>query len=314
MVLFIFDYHWYDDIPWYEAMGFSTLEVLGYMLIFYLNYWIIKKMSKNWSLSIISSMIIIALYVIAIRFSGLEAHLYEFTDSRNLFSIILNSSLFTGLAYLISSIEKNIKTQEKNLQLASQNKQLELDSLKSRINPHFIFNTLNNMNALIVKKDERLPTYLSKLSGVLRYSVDSGSQKLLPLKNEINYLNDYLELIKMQEPASEDIDFYIEGELENLKIIPFVLMTLLENAVKHGDITHNKQGHLHLNISIDENFSFELSNSFSTKTESKQGIGLNNINKQMDLIYGDDYKISSRNSNGIYTTILQIELSRMQAS
>ncbi len=312
MTLFVFDYHWYET-TWYEALSWSVLEILGYMFLFYANVWQLKRSSGRWLQAAGFSILLIMAYVALIHFSGLESYFYEAGAWRNIFSLILNATLFTGLAYLFFSAEQYTASQQRNLLLENENKQLQIDSLKARINPHFLFNTLNNMNALIVKQDERLPQYLSKLSGVLRYSIDDGAQAQLPLKKEFQYLQDYLDLIRMQEPASDNIDVYIEGESENLYIIPFVLMSLLENAVKHGDLMYNSEGFLHINISTEEAFECEISNSFSLAAANSTGVGLDNIRKQLDLVYGDAYRLESKQNDSTYTTTLRIALSKLQA-
>jgi len=311
MVLFIFDYHWFD-VSWYEAFGYSILEVMGYMLIFYLNFWKLQQQDEKWWATIGCSLLIMSIYIAFIRFSGLEYYFYEAADMRNLFSLILNASLFTGLAYLFNNRERSFQMEQQNLQLAATNKQLQIDSLKARINPHFLFNTLNNLNALIVKKEAHIPAYLSKLSGVLRYSMDSGNQKFLPLTKEVQYLQDYLALIKMQEPASANIDMYVEGISEDLHILPFILMTLLENAVKHGDLMYNPKGYIHLTIAVDEVFVFELSNSVAPQNSKAKGIGLDNIKKQLDLIYVKDYTLTTKQNTDAYHTELTISLDKLQ--
>lgn len=312
MVLFVFDYHWFD-ISWYEALGYSLMEVLGYMLIFYVNFWFLQRQSSiNWLSSIIYSGIVTIVYIAIIRYSGLEDSFYEAAGNRNLFSLFLNASLFTGLAYLFSNLDRYIKTQDRNLQLQANNKQLQIDSLKARINPHFLFNTLNNMNALILKKEDKVPIYLSKLSRVLRYSMDSGQQQMVSLEKEISYVEDYLDLVKMQEPASTNIDVYIEGKMNGVSILPFILMTLLENAIKHGDIMYNPAAFLHLTLTVEEHFAFEITNSktIDSTATNKNGTGLANIQKQLDLVYGTNADLQLRETEGTYRVRLIIPLNR----
>lgn len=311
MILFVFDYHWFE-VEWYTALLHSVIEILGYVFIFYFNLWLLKKYFETHStICIICSLLIMFLYFVVIRFSGLEYLFYEASKMRNIFSIAMNAILFTGLSYLFFFTSRYVYSREENLQLETINKQLQIDSLKARINPHFIFNTLNNMNSLIVSKDDRLPAYLSKLSGLLRYSVDDGAQKVVSIQKEINYINDYLSLMRMQEPASENIDFYVEGEFENLYIIPFVTMTILENAVKHGDIMQNPEGYIHVNMIIEDQLIFEVSNSFSTADDGRVGSGLKNIKEQLTLMYGTDYSLSSRPTADKFTCTLVISTSKL---
>lgn len=99
MLLFVFDYHWFD-ISWIVAMAYAAIEVLGYMLIFYVNYYMLKKRSQqNWLYSILYSVLLITAYILIIRLSGLELFLYEAGGLRNLFSLLLNAGLFTKNTY-----------------------------------------------------------------------------------------------------------------------------------------------------------------------------------------------------------------------
>lgn len=319
MLLFIFDYHWGDDIGLLSAIGYSSIEVIGYTVVFYLNlYFLKKKQASNWLYAGLFSVFVILFYMMFIRLSGLEYLLYEGEGTRNLFSLWLNASLFTTLAWLVAFTESHFRTQQKNLALETANKQLQIDVLKSRINPHFLFNTLNNLNALIIEKDKNIDTFVSKLSGVLRYSLDAGDQKTISLEKEISYLQDYLELVKMQKPASENIDFYVEGKIESYHIIPYILTSLLENAIKHGDIQHNENGFLHIFMEVGDNFLFEVSNSVSATNHSSKNEdvqrkhqGLENIQKQLSLHYDQNFNIQEISEKTAYKISLEIALHKI---
>ncbi|MGK0387452.1 MAG: two-component system LytT family sensor kinase [Maribacter sp.] len=309
MLLFVFDYHWFD-ITWQAALGYTVLEVSGYIILFYANSYILKVFeNKKYALlkSISSSILLAILYALVIKNSRLEELLYIGGGWRNLFSIMVNASLFIGLSYLFYTSKKYIDERSRNLELIAENRQMQLDNLKARINPHFIFNTLNNMYALIVKKDERVPLVVSKLSTVLRYAVDNDSSKKSSLKKEIQHLEDYLELIKLQEPLAENIDFYAEGNFNDQEIIPFILITFLENAVKHGDVMYNRNGLLHLNISIDNDFIFEIKNTTSNDKIATSGQGFKNVERQLELAYRNNYSLEKKISNNVFKVVLKIK-------
>jgi LytS/YehU family sensor histidine kinase len=310
MILFVFDYHWFD-ITWQVALGYAILEVSGYLVLFYANSYILKVFEdKTYALlkSISCSVLLAILYALVIKNSILEELLYIGGGWRNLFSIIVNASLFIGLSYLFHTSRKYIDERGRNLELIAENRKMQLDNLKARINPHFIFNTLNNMYALIVKKDERVPLVVSKLSTVLRYAVDNDSSIKSPLKKEIQHLKDYIELIKLQEPLAENIDFYEEGNFNEHEIIPFVLITFLENAVKHGDVMFNKNGLLHLNISIDNYFTFEIKNTTSNNKIATSGQGFKNVERQLELAYGNNYSLEKNMSKNMFKVVLKIKM------
>ncbi len=285
----------------------------GYAVLFYLNLSVLKR-EKHCLYSLAASLLFIILYVSLIRLSGLESHFYEASAARNTFSMILNASLFTGIAWLSHRVLLQQKMQAQNLQLLANNKQLQLDKLKRRINPHFLFNTLNNMNALIMRGDTNLPTFTARLSDVLRYSFGEGTQDYIALKRETRQLQDYIDLIRLQEPPSDNIDLYVEGILDEQYIIPFILSTLLENAVKHGDILQNPEAFLHVSVLVEEQFCFEIANSYSSNCSDGTGTGLRNIREQLSLVYGEAHDLMIRDKDGIYEAKLTLPLAKLMRS
>jgi len=253
----------------------------------------------------------IVLYVFFIRISGVENLLYDFQVDRNLFTSTMNASLFIGLSYLFYYSKAYINEREKNLIYQAKQKEIQIQQLRDRINPHFIFNVLNNMSALILKKDDKVQELVAKLSSVLRYAADDGDREKLPIPLEIENLKAYIDLILLQEPASTNIDIYVEGEIQNLEIVPFILISLLENAIKHGDIKTNPNGFIHIIISSDQQFSFEIENSKANTSEMKQGLGLQNIEEQLRLVYGEDYEFVINNNDDSYKAYLSINTQKM---
>lgn len=315
MLLFVFDYHW-NEISWYEALAYSLLEVLTYMSLFYLNLLVLQsfyRKNKNILVYIVFCLLMVVTYVGLVRFSGLEYYLYEFESNRNVFSMVLNATLFIALSYFFFIQKEYFSARERNLTLKAENQAMQFEYLKARINPHFIFNTLNNMYALLLKKDENVPEMVNQLSNVLRYAVDDGSREYLPLTKEVDHLKDYIELLQMQEPASENIDFYVEGEIAGLEIIPFVLISFLENAIKHGDLKYDEEGWINIQILVEEQFEFIIENSHSGESNSSNGTGLENIQKQLELAYGQNSHLTIDNSSEKYSVKLTIDLPKMKS-
>ncbi len=304
MTLFVFDYHWFET-TWYIAMAWSILEAASYAGIFYLSLLLFRKQSPVTALIGIACLMIA--YVIGIRLSGLESQLYQSVAWRNVFSMLLNVSLFTGIAFLYHKLLQQYQLEQQFLRLEANNKQLQIDNLKRNINPHFLFNTLNNMNALISRGDKNLPLFLSKLSSVLRYSFEQGEKATIALGKEVQQMQDYLDLVRLQEPKSSNIDFYTEGVLPEHRIIPFVLNTLLENAVKHGDLMQSENAFLHISLIVEDDLKFEIQNSYQSQTPNRAGTGLANIEKQLQLVYQDKYRIEYAADGAEFKCNLHIE-------
>lgn len=177
-------------------------------------------------------------------------------------------------------------------ELKTEKAEAELAMLQAQINPHFFFNTLNNLYALTLKNSEQAPEVILKLSDMMRYTIYEGKKDRVNIGDEINYLSNYIELHKIRHKKKVDIRF--ENKVNpDLKIAPLLFIILLENAFKHGVETlsdsayiymnlHEKKGHIH----------FEIENNFEPNTtiESK-GIGLSNLNRRLDLLYKNDYNL-----------------------
>lgn len=306
MLFFVFDYHWFE-VSWLTALWHSFIEILSYAALFYVTLFCFSKFNQQLILLFLSIICLIVAYIFVLRLSGLESFLYEAEGNRNLFSMLVNAILFSGMAILFATSKQSTVLREKNLMLQANNKSLELDSLKAKINPHFIFNTLNNLNALIIKEDKRLPDFLNEFSTLLRYSIDEGNQEAIPLNKEIDCVQSYFGLLEMQEPLATDIDFYTEGVTQDKVIIPFIITTLLENAIKHSDVQVNEQGHLRCYINCDEYaIQVEISNSVKAKQNNSFGKGLNIIQQQLMLNYDDDFKLTNTTNQNVHIVNLSI--------
>ena len=307
-LLFVFDYHWLG-ISWLTALFYSLIEVLSYMFIFYSATFIYKKWVNRPLLLWSSLVLFIAVYTAFFISTGLDIFFYEGTGLRNAFSIVLNTILFCCIAVLFSHHHRSQELASRNILLENANKNLQIAALKQSINPHFIFNTLNNLNALIAMQDKNLPEFITKFSRLLRYSVDIEDQSSIDLEKEVECIKAYIDLTLMNRPETNDIDFFVEGDLSGKKIVPFVLTSLLENAIKHGDLKYNKNGFLHASIeSLENNLNFYIKNTYKKNEKgdhtTSQGMAL--IKKQLDLHYQSDYKLDVSQTDDVYIVRLSI--------
>ncbi|MBP6794812.1 MAG: histidine kinase, partial [Saprospiraceae bacterium] len=144
-----------------------------------------------------------------------------------------------SLMFLIFSTSGKIivdwfKQQQTMRDLETQNMQSELKFLKTQINPHFLFNTLNSLYALTIKKSDHAPEIVVKLSEMMRYMLYECNERRVPLEKEVNYIQNYLDLEALRQSNLVDIDFKVKGNVTNQKIAPLVFIPFLENAFKHG--------------------------------------------------------------------------------
>ena len=313
-ILFVFDYHWFDD-DWILALGYACLEVFTYMIIFYTNLFLVKKLIKRGALTVfLASIALIILYVTSMKISGTESILYESSTSRNLFSMLMNAILFIGLSYAFYYVQSYYRKETENLQLQLQNEKLHLNQLKARINPHFIFNTLNNLIGLIQTGSKNGIELANSLSEILRYSVDKDDRDFISLSKEINHIRSYANLVLLQEPASTMIDIYSEGIQEDDEILPFVLISFFENAIKHSDLKFKEDGYIKVEAIMDEDFEFSILNTTQLTGINKEGIGIKNIIAQLKLAYGEEYSLDTSLEGGLYSLKLIIRSTQLNQS
>ncbi|MDU1891486.1 MAG: histidine kinase [Dysgonomonas sp.] len=194
-----------------------------------------------------------------------------------------------------------------NLRLATS--QTELNFLKSQINPHFLFNMLNNANILI-EEDPRMASYiLSKLDYLLQYQLNDSEQDKVYLEADINFLSNFLELEKIRRDNFE-YKISITGNTEKIQVAPLLFIPFVENAVKHN-LSGEENSYVHISFEIDKHkLVFDCINSTSENiTEGiSGGLGLANIKRRLDLLYGQDYLLKQTKNDTVYTVNLQLKL------
>jgi len=237
----------------------------------------------------------------------------------------LGNQLFTFFTMFFVAISATIYgimndwllSQRQQNDLMNQSLQSELKFLKSQINPHFLFNTLNSLYALTLKKSDLAPEIVLKLSEMMRYMLYECNEKTVSLKKEINYMQNYIELEKLRHGDKLIVNLTIEGNIEEQKIAPLVLIPFIENSFKHGLNSALTQGFVDLNFKIDEDdFSMTLENSKTpsmpkTSLARSGGIGLINVSRRMAILYPDRHHLNITDSPKKYKVEIKINLSNL---
>jgi len=184
----------------------------------------------------------------------------------------------------------------------------ELSLLRAQINPHFFFNTLNNLYALTVKNSKQAPEVILKLSDMMRYTIYEGEKETVKLADEIEYLNNYIELHKIRYKKSVEITFDYTSVDTHVTIAPLLYIILLENAFKHGVETLTENAFIHIKLYDDNDFiNFTIENNFDPNEISESnGIGLKNLKRRLSLLYKNQYELKVDSSTNRYTTTLKI--------
>ena len=185
----------------------------------------------------------------------------------------------------------------------------ELAMLKIQINPHFFFNTLNNLYGLAVEKSDQAPEVILKLSEMMRYTIYEGKEDFVPLRDEVSYLENYIDLHKIRYQKKVDIRF-TKQIIEDVEVAPLLFIILLENAFKHGVERMTEGAYVHLNlIAQDNQINFSIENNFEPKhTERPRGIGLENLRKRLEHMYLNRHELRIEEKAAIYKVQLIINL------
>lgn len=192
--------------------------------------------------------------------------------------------------------------------IESKKTKAELSLLKSQINPHFFFNTLNNLYGLIIEKSDDASNVVLKLSDIMRYTIYMGKEDIIPLKDEIEYLKNYIDLHKIRYQKRVDISFNHEGQAE-YKIAPLLFIIPLENAFKHGVERLTEDAYIHINIKTDNDLiCFDIENNFEARKSQTPGIGLNNLKQRLKLLYPNKHQMKIDITDSIYKLQLKIEM------
>ncbi|MEM1216402.1 MAG: histidine kinase [Bacteroidota bacterium] len=204
-----------------------------------------------------------------------------------------------------------LQKQRENAQLNEQKRANELQALQNQMNPHFLFNTLNNLYALAVKKSERVPEVIAKLSEILDYMLYRCRERFVPLAKEIELINNYLELERIRYGQRVDINFQHQTEA-GARIAPLLLLHFVENAFKHGvsQALATSTINIHLRTTAEQTLLFRIENSIpphrSPQQSTRTGIGLDNIKRQLKLLYPDQFQLDIQRTPDHFTVHLNL--------
>lgn len=225
--------------------------------------------------------------------------------SYNIFATIWYLVLTMALKFSIDWYEQNRVLQK----IKVEKLQAEVNYLRSQINPHFLFNVLNNLYSLTLKKSELAPNVVLKLSEMMEYMLYESNEAYVPLEKEIKYLGNYIELEKLRQGNHADIRLNITGSADGHQIAPFLLLPLVENAFKHGVSKAIDSAYLHIDIIIEQafiNITIENNKLHFIEAANNGGIGLSNLEERLGLLYPGKHTLQINNRTDKYHVLLNI--------
>lgn len=225
----------------------------------------------------------------------------RFSPPLDIVSIFLLVMLIL-IAISTESVKRWRLTEKRAIQAESEKAQAELSFLKAQINPHFLFNTLNNIYSLAVTKNENAPDAIMKLSNIMRYVTDDINETLVPLQSEIDCIQNYVTLQKLRLGENFPIQFSVKGDMDKKKIPPLILMTFVENAFKHGVSNHEKTNII-IKVHAEEKYIhfFEQNTVFSKPVNvERTGVGIDNTKKRLQALYPGKHALKIDKNDKLY--------------
>ncbi|PUB32733.1 histidine kinase [Elizabethkingia sp. YR214] len=196
-------------------------------------------------------------------------------------------------------------------QIEAHQRESELMLLKSQVNPHFLFNIMNTIYSLSLKKSDKAPHIILKLSEILRYNLYETNTPFVSLDKELRIIENYIDLEKARLKYPEKVSFINKVKGEEIEIAPLLILPLVENAFKHGIDSNIEQGFIEIIVSENNNsFNFQCRNNYKEKKKKQEpgGLGFKNLKKRLDLIYPNRHSLNIDSSKQIFEVILKIQL------
>lgn len=201
---------------------------------------------------------------------------------------VFNFCSYTLTSFLLFSLQEKQTQKERLDQVEVEKLGTEIKYLRAQINPHFLFNTLNNLYGLALEKSEKTPEIVLKLSQIMDYMLYESNDLKVYLKKDVNNISNYIDIERIRQGNNAEIRFEVKGEITDQLIVPLTLLPLVENAFKHGVNSMIKGAYMHVVITVNgHDLEIDVKNNFKRRAEQEQrnGIGLSNLQQRLDLFY-----------------------------
>ncbi|TDO21499.1 sensor histidine kinase [Pedobacter duraquae] len=314
-----------------KMSAYAIMVQFGYyglinVSIFYINYTLLipqlVKTQKKYGIYILSITFLIVFMgfvktVLATLNSdimlarmNMETHKIEpMNITRFAVGTIFSSGFFIVISSLIKFAVDWFGNERIQRNLESEKKDMELQFLKSQLNPHFLFNSLNNIYSLAYQKSDKTADAILKLSEIMRYMIYESNDSWVELSKEIEYVKSFIELQKLRFKDGAAVEFTLNGEIDGQHIVPLILISFVENAFKHG-VANDPNDPIKINVIANQKIlHFSITNKKNTHNKDEMGgVGLNNVERRLQLLYPDRYKLNIVNSATHYTSELMLDI------
>ncbi|MDD2595549.1 MAG: histidine kinase [Bacteroidales bacterium] len=299
-------------------------SILAYVLVFFINYYVLIKrfiFNKQWSWFLIVNLVMIAAVALLLDVWNNYYFTHFVTEMRRrpvspfFWPFILRDCIFmifvVSLAVGLKMTLQWYKVEQEKTKIEAMASQAELKGLKNQLNPHFLFNTLNNIYSLMNIDSDKAQNAILGLSKILRYVLYDDSQDKVPLEKELSFTRNYVELMSLRLPENVRLEVNIPECGSGKMIAPLIFISLVENAFKHG-ISPDTTSFIEINI-VEKNdeVNCEVRNSYFPKSKedkSGSGIGLENLSRRLQLIYPSKHTFVCGKRADVYVSELIINM------
>ena len=309
------------DVDWGRVFTIVSIHITAAILISYLNYFYFlpKFLFKQ---KVVSFLIIFTVAFSIIVYSRIQLERYfidGFTQQeeylyrpRFVVQLIFSHLSIVIFVSLLRFAADWLDLQTTRKEIEKEKLTAELNFLKAQVNPHFLFNTLNNLYYLAYSKSENTTEVIEKLSQMMRYMIYDSNYPQVQLNKEIEYMQNYISLEKLRLSDKVKIQFSIEGDPDSVRITPLILITFLENAFKHGVTNTSQESWINVGLDCKPNqLHFSVANSKPpvSRVDEKSGIGLQNVKRRLDLSYPGKYMLKMNDFPSEYRVELDLNFS-----
>lgn len=319
--------NYFDDYAYSiqsNLVEFPLHMVLAYFTLYYLMPRLLPKRAPVFIVSVLVCTLAITLLRIVITYEFVTTEVFkESGREEDLFGFNYIAAAFIGELYVLGVVSAikigidYIKFRNKASSLQKTQLQTELAYLKSQIQPHFFFNTLNNLYSLTLDKSDKAPETVLKLADLMSYVIYDSAKSVVLLEDEIKHIRTYVDLERLRYGDRLHMKIGVEGEIENIKVPPLLFIPYIENAFKHGGSTRDQVIPIEICFKAEgKMLSFKCKNNISQDEEvhkkllekSHHGIGLKNTERRLNLRYSNEYELNVSDENGIFEVELKIPI------
>lgn len=296
---------------WMKVLGGLKFIGIGFFPV-YFHFFIFERYfyKKKYALYAGLMILVMVLYVILLK----QFSVLIFNENMEFFSFAILIVFLILLTTSIKTLKRSISEMFLLQEVRAKHVRTELELLKAQINPHFLFNTLNNLYGMARKKDSATADGIARLSHLMRYMIYDSKADTVSLDKEVEQIRRLIDLqmLRFAEEDRIDIDFHVEGNTINVLVPPMIMIPFVENAFKHG-ISISSPSFVHIRLIASESqICFQVKNSLHSKQEdeasNESGIGLKNVKRRLELLFPDSHTLSVRTDDKTYEVELKIKL------